>query len=501
MSSSGPPREGRFEKAIANIRDYAIFMLDARGHVETWNAGARAIKGYAPEEIIGRSFETFYTPEARAAGHPQKLLAVAREQGRVEEEGWRVRKDGTKFFADVVITALRDDSGELIGFAKVTRDLTDRRRADEQRFEAEQRFREIVDAVRDYAIFMLDTNGNVATWNTGAARIKGYRPEEIIGKHFSLFYPEESRATDHPWNELRIAREQGRFEEEGWRVRKDGSRFWANVVLTPLFNKEGKHVGFAKVTRDLTERREAELERMRLAQAQEAVRLRDDFLSIASHELRTPLMALQLQIESAMKLLRPDDAKLHSKLDRADRSVLRLAELVDALLDVTRIATGKLSMHFKHVDLGEVVVEVVERMQDAASKSGCKLASQVESGIIGNWDPLRMGQVVTNLISNAIKYAAKTPIDVELHRRDDHVVIRVTDGGPGVGREHLTRIFGRFERAVETKHYGGLGLGLYVASEIVVAHGGTIVASNRSGGGAIFEVTLPPTGASLGSVS
>ncbi len=483
---------------IGSIRDYAIFMLDPEGRIQTWNAGARAIKGYTTEEILGRSLETFYTEEDRAVGLPQKLLAVARKEGRVEAEGWRVRKDGSRFYADVVITALRYDDGSLVGYAKVTRDLTDRRRIDEARFESEQRFRQIVDSVRDYAIFMLDRDGNVATWNPGAERIKGYRAHEIIGKHLSAFYPPEARESGYPDQELKIAREQGRFEEEGWRVRKDGSRFWANVVLTPIYNKEQEHIGYVKVTRDLTERREAEQERLRLMQAHEAIRMRDEFLSIASHELRTPLMALQLQIESMQRLLPAADDKLLQKVARADRSVRRLSDLVDTLLDVTRIATGKLTIHAEEgSDLSAVVAEVIDRMQEPAANARCKLAHDIEPGIIGNWDVLRMGQVVTNLLSNATRYAAGSSIDVVLKREGDRVRLTVSDTGPGIPAADLGRIFERFERAADSRHHGGLGLGLYVTREIVLAHGGTIGVANRETGGVTFAIDLPSKGASV----
>ncbi len=488
------PMERRFEALVSSVRDYAIFMLDLSGCVQTWNLGAQLIKGYTPDEIIGRHFSTFYTPADREAGAPEKLLAHARQDGRVEDIGWRLRKDGTRFYADVVITALRDDHGNLLGYGKVTRDLTEKRREEERRIEQETRFRTIIDSIHDYAVFMLDAEGRVATWNTGAARIKGYSPDEIIGTHFSIFYPEERRFTGHPERELQTALRDGRFEEEGWRVRKDGTEFWANVVLTPLYAADGRHIGFVKITRDLTERRTAELERERLVQAQEAVRLRDEFLSIASHELRTPLMALQLQLESLHKVVAGADSKLESKVERAERGAHRLAELVEALFDVTRIVSGHLTLHAETADLAGIVTDVAERMQETAARSGCKLSVHADSGIIGNWDSLRMGQVVTNLLSNAIKYASASDIDVTLRRAGDRVTLLVVDHGPGIAREDHDRIFGRFERAADSRHYGGLGLGLYVAKQIVAAHGGTIRAHDTEGGGATFTIDLPREG-------
>jgi PAS domain S-box-containing protein len=259
----------RLRLLIESQPDYAIFLLDRTGHVVTWNGGARRLKGYEADEIIGRHFSSFYPAEDVAEGLPEQILERARATGRHESEGWRVRKDGTRFWADVVITSLRDDHGALIGFGKVTRDLTSRQLATEQlrasaaelrlvNAELEQ-FRLLVTSVRDYAIFVLDVSGHIRTWNPGAENIKGYAADEVIGRHFELFYTDEARARKHPAFELEVAGREGRFEEEGWRVRKDGTLFWANVVITALRDKSNALVGFAKVTRDLTERRRAQL--------------------------------------------------------------------------------------------------------------------------------------------------------------------------------------------------------------------------------------------------
>jgi two-component system, cell cycle sensor histidine kinase and response regulator CckA len=240
---------------VDQVRDYAMYVLDPSGLVLTWNAGAQRLKGYTASEIIGQHFSVFYLKSDVAAGKPEHGLEVARRRGRFEDEGWRVRKDGSRIWADVVITALHNEQHELVGFAKVTRDLTQRRRDEDALLEGEQRFRLLVQGVRDYAIFMLDPNGLVATWNDGAELIKGYWAEEIIGKHLSVFYPPEDVAAGKPERELEAAVRLGRVEDEGWRVRKDGSRFWASVVITALRNSSGELTGFAKVTRDLTERR------------------------------------------------------------------------------------------------------------------------------------------------------------------------------------------------------------------------------------------------------
>ena len=247
--------EVSFRLLVESVRDYAIFMLDPEGRVTTWNRGAELIKGYRAEEIVGKHFSRFYPPEDIEARKPDRELETATTTGRCEDEGWRVRKDGSRFWASVVITAVRDPHGKLRGFVKVTRDLTERRRAEEKLRRSEERSRQLVDSVKDYAIILLDTEGRVVSWNSGAQRIKGYRPEEILGEHFSRFFTPEDIAAGVPLHHLTQAAGTGQYEDEGWRVRKDGTRFWANSVLTAVRDEQGTLTGFAKVTRDLTERR------------------------------------------------------------------------------------------------------------------------------------------------------------------------------------------------------------------------------------------------------
>jgi PAS domain S-box-containing protein len=250
--------EERFHHLVDAVTDYAIFLLDAQGCVATWNAGARRTKGYTEGEVVGQHFSVFYPAEDRAAQKPERILDIVRNHGRYEEEGFRVRKDGTQFWASVTITALRDETGTVTGFAKVTRDLTERKRSEEELRRSEEKFRLLVECVEDYAIYMLDPGGNVTTWNRGAGRMTGYSAEEIMGKNFAVFFPPEDVEAGKASSELATALRDGHTEDEGWRVRKDGTHFWANATLTALRDGHGEHIGFAKVTRDLTLRREAE---------------------------------------------------------------------------------------------------------------------------------------------------------------------------------------------------------------------------------------------------
>jgi PAS domain S-box-containing protein len=250
-------QEQRFQMLVDAVVDYAIYMIDADGTVATWNAGARRFKGYEAHEIIGRPYATFFLPDDRAGGLPDHILRTAAEVGRFEAEGWRIRKDGTHFWAHAVVDAIRDKQGALVGYAKITRDLTDRRLAERALFESEQRFRQLVQGVKDYAIYMLDPDGRVSNWNAGAELIKGYSSDEIVGQHFSRFYTDEDRAAGEPDRALETARTRGKYEKEAWRLRKDGSRFWASVLIDPIYDETGQLTGYAKVTRDISERKQA----------------------------------------------------------------------------------------------------------------------------------------------------------------------------------------------------------------------------------------------------
>jgi PAS domain S-box-containing protein len=361
----------------------------------------------------------------------------------------------------------------------------------------DEAFRLLVESVKDYAIFMLDPAGVVTTWNRGAERLKGYRPVEIIGKHFSTFYPDDEVAAGKPDRELEIASAEGRYEEEGWRVRKDGSLFWASVIITAVYDQDATLRGFAKVTRDLTERRRAEQERIELAHAQEAIRVRDEFLSIASHELRTPLNALLLHASALEILLRrvfANQADANGLFDKAvniGKQGRRLEELIGKLLDVSRLSTGRLSVTPQLVDLVKILEDVIATYLPEAERSGCVVRLSAPPSVRGFWDPLRLGQVVTNLLSNALKFGRRNPIDIAVQVDGNTVQIAVRDRGIGIAPEEQLRIFQRFERGMSPASYGGLGLGLYIVERLAQAHGGSVRVESIVGEGSTFTVELP----------
>jgi PAS domain S-box-containing protein len=355
----------------------------------------------------------------------------------------------------------------------------------------EERYRALVSSVKDYAIFMLDPSGRIETWNVGAERIKGYTADEVIGQHMSRFYTPEDLARGLPEKLLDEAAREGRVEIEGWRVRKDGTRFWADVVITALVDDRRRLMGYAKVTRDLTDRLRSQEEQLRLAHAEEAVRLRDEFLSIAAHELRTPLSAVQLQLQGLLERPEKLDPRIRTKLERACRSGERLVTLVDTLMDVSRITTGSLNLSFSCFDISAAVQDVVERFREHAVHAGSTVTVRSTGVLEGRWDRLRIEQVIVNLLTNALKYAAGTPVEITLVGTEQDVTVTVSDLGPGIPEAERERVFLRFERAAPMRNFGGLGLGLYVARQIVEAHGGKIDLVHPRVKGAEFVIRLP----------
>jgi PAS domain S-box-containing protein len=479
----------RFRLLVESVKDYAIFILDPDGRVSTWNPGAERIKGYTASEIIGQHFSKFYPRADIDAGKCERELEEASREGRFEEEGWRLRKDGTRLWANVTITALRSPEGELIGFAKVTQDLTERKEAEEEA----RRFRLLVESVKDYAIFMLDPDGRVSSWNAGAERIKGYMAHEIIGQHFSKFYPRPDIESGKCERELEVATREGRFEEEGWRLRKDGTPLWANVTITALRNREGALVGFAKVTRDLTERRAAEEERLRLAQAEEAERRNQEFLAIMGHEMRNPLSPMV----TALHLIQLRGGRnCDREIAVLGRQLAHMTRLVDDILDASRFLRDQVPLVRKVMEVGDVLANAVDVSSSLLEEKRHRLELHVpKGGLLVDIDPARMTQVFGNLLNNAAKYTDRGGvITIAAAGTGDQVIVTIEDNGIGIPSDLLPRVFELFTQAEQgiDRRQGGLGIGLSVAKRLIVAHGGDVVAESRGlNCGSRFTVRLP----------
>jgi hypothetical protein len=487
---------------VESVDEYAIFALDPGGYILSWNAGAQRFKGYTADEAIGKHFSIFYPREKIEQGFPDFELKEAARVGRFEDEGWRIRKDGSRFWANVVITALRDPAGHLLGFAKVTRDLTERRAAEEELQKSEERFRLLVQGVRDYAIFMLDPNGLISTWNAGAERIKGYTSDEIMGKHFSIFYTPEDLESGKPARELRIATKTGVYEEEGWRLRKDGTRFWANVVITAVFKPDGSLAGFAKVTQDLTERRathERAIEAARKAAAsEEANRTKSQFLAAMSHELRTPLNAIGGYTDLLAMGVRGSvtEAQLED-LQRIKRSQQHLLGIINDILNFSRIEAGQTTYDLSMVPLSDVIEAVGHMIEPQAAAKGLELEVHECPEEVSAWgDKAKVEQILINLLSNAVKFTEKGKVTLECDWHDpQRISIDVIDTGMGIPAHQLEKIFEPFVQVGRslTQSQEGTGLGLAISRDLARGMGGDIVVASESQKGSRFTLTLART--------
>lgn len=461
-----------FRLLVDSVQDYAIYLLDPRGHVATWNPGAERIKGYRPDEVIGRHFSLFFPPEARDAGLPdEELRLAAGPAGRHEVEGWRVRRDGGRFWANAVVTALREESGELRGFAKVTRDLTARR-------ESEQRFQHLANMVPSL-VWTADADGRPAFYNERWWAYTGLRRDEA-GPWAAQVHPDDREAALEAW---RAALAAGQRLEVELRLRQaDGAHRWFLAAAEPLRGAQGAALAWFGAFTDI--------------HAQKlAIRRRDEFLSIVSHELKTPLTPLALHLEGLARLAARGPTVASetalSRLTTAQRQLERLGELVDRLLDVSRIAAGGPTIEPSEVDLAAVARSVAARLEAEAQASSSSVTVVADAPVVGRWDPGQLDQLVWNLVHNAVKYGRGRPVTVRVEAAGERARLVVQDEGIGVALEDQGRIFERFERAVSERHYGGLGLGLWIVKHVVAAHGGTIHLESAPGRGARFTVELP----------
>lgn len=472
-------------------------MLDQEGRVTSWNAGARRFKGYEADEIIGHHFSRFYTPEEREQEIPRIALETAEREGRFEAEGWRVRKDGTRFWANVVIDPIRDPSGALVGYAKITRDLSERRAAELELRASEERFRLLVQSVTDYAIYMLDPDGNVSSWNPGAERFKGYAADEIMGEHFSRFYTDEDRAAGVPRFALETARREGRFEAEGWRVRKDGSRFWASVVIDPIRNEAGELIGFAKVTRDLTEKRAIE-EQLRQSQKMEAV---GQLTGGIAHDFNNLLTGISGSLEMMqVRMAQGRTAEFDRYFMAAQGAVRRASALTHRLLAFSRRQT----LDPKPTNVNRLLADVEELIRRTV---GPDIEVEVV-GASGLWPTLvdsnQLENAILNLCINgrdAMPDGGKLTIeasnkwlDERAARKHDlpvgqYVAVCVTDTGTGMSPDVIAKAFDPF---FTTKPLGeGTGLGLSMVYGFTRQSGGQVRVYSEIGQGTTMCLYLP----------
>jgi len=479
--------ELRFRTLIEGVQDYAIFMLDSSGHVTTWNTGAEKLKGYAADEIIGSHFSRFYPSDAINSGWPEHELRMAEMDGRFEDEGWRIRKDGSRFWASVLITALRDSEGALIGFSKITRDLTERKQVERRLAESEEQLRLLLQGITDYAILMLDTTGVVTSWNSGAEAITGYAASEMLGKHFSRFYTPEDIHGTKPWQQLREAHDTGRSSDESWRIRKDGSRLWASTVISALYDAERKHRGYVHVLQDLTERRNAE------SLAETAQRMHE-FIAMLAHELRNPLAPIRNAVE-LMRKRGMGDRTLEAMRDTVDRQVATLSRIIDDLLDVNRIARGQFAVVKEDVDLRDVMRRALETSRPLIDSQAHRLSvTMPERSILLHGDAVRLSQAFGNLLNNAARYTSPGGlITLAVEPRTSDVTVRITDTGRGIAAADQERIFDLFTQVNPADAgLGGLGVGLALVRRVIELHGGTVRAkSSGLGAGSEFSVVLP----------
>jgi PAS domain S-box-containing protein len=491
--------EERFQLLVTSITDYAIYMLNPEGFVSSWNAGAERFKGYAAHEIIGQHFSLFYTEEDRRSGKPARALQTAREHGKFEDEGWRVRRDGTRFWASVVVDPIRNPTGELIGFAKITRDITERKATEDALRESEDRFRLLVQSVTDYAIYMISPTGVITNWNPGAERIKGYKREEIVGSNFAVFYTEEDRAKGMPAQTLATATAEGRFEQESWRVRRDGTRFWAHVVVDAIRDETGKLLGFAKVTRDITERKQAAeaLDRANAAlfqlQKMEAI---GQLTGGVAHDFNNLLSVISSSVEVlATRIQNYADKKV---LDAVRRAVERGALMTQQLLSFAR----QQPLMVENYDLNAVIngfEPVLRRAGNSSIEMEIRSAQDCATVLL---DAARFEAALLNLVVNArdaMPDGGKLEVAVENVHLDagevgnltpgSYVRVSVADTGTGMPPAVVARAFEPF---FTTKEIGkGTGLGLSQVYGFIAQSGGDVVIDSEEGVGTTISMYLP----------
>jgi PAS domain S-box-containing protein len=549
-----PNGEVLYHRILNEVRDYSIMFLDPDGHILEWNKGAEKIHGYTPAEVFGKKSDMFYTGADRESGLPYQLMKMAAVQGPIDHETLLLRKNGTTFWANILFTPIRDEGGNLIGYSKVTRDLTDRKKvegdlhnyanelqatneelqamneefqatneelhaaneeleaANEALRKSEERYHKMIAEVQDYAIILLDREGNIEDWNTGAEYIKGYTADEIIGKNFRIFYTQSDRDQKLPETLINLAARKGRAQHEGWRVRKDGTKFWGSVTITALHGHHGNILGFTKVTRDLTERKLADdaikKKNAELEEANKELGVMNKELSsfayISSHDLQEPLRKIQTFSTRIMEL--EEDAlseKGHDYFNRIVAAAHRMRLLIDDLLTYSR--ANNADRKFETVDLSKILYEVLSDLDANIEEKRALIESSPlpVTAVI----PFQFHQVFFNLLTNALKFtkpgknpyilirSAIIPVErvpgIQKSAAATYYHISVSDNGIGFPPEQSDRIFEVFQRLHSRDEYKGTGIGLAICKKIVENHNGVIRAEGKPGEGATFHIYLP----------
>lgn len=479
----------RYALFIESIKDFAVFIVDPSGIVLSWNYGAENVLGYTHEETIGKPYSLFYQ-----APEPERLdieneMATAKLEGRFEDEGWRVKKTGEEIWANGVLTPVLKD-GKLIGFTKVVLDLTRRKNLEDELRISEMKARLLVEGVKDYAIFFLTPDGNIASWNQGAERLKGYKKEEVLGKHFSLFYTEEALKSGFPQYELVEAAKQGRFEDEGWRVRSDGTVFWANVVITPIYNKD-LLIGFSKITRDVTNKvKNEELMRKNKMLLKINTDL-DNFIYTASHDLKAPIANLEGLIFLLSKRIQGRLSDEEQKiLNMMKQSIEKLRRTIDDLKEITKAQKG-LDDKMEEISITSVLEEVKSDIENMIQEADAQFIESLEVTKI-RFAKANLRTILYNLISNAVKYRSPDrPLNIVIktYALDSEIALSISDNGLGLSENQQSKLFMMFKRFHSNTE--GTGIGLYIIKRIVENAGGHIEAQSELDKGTTFTIFFP----------
>lgn len=505
-----------FLKMVDEVEDYAILLLDINGIIQNWNKGAEKIKQYTAEEAIGQSFRMFYLPEDRATGLPERLLGEAVSAGKAVNEGWRVRKDQSKFWGSITITALHGDNGNIIGFSKVTRDLTEKKiafdtlqenadelfRRNQQLQESEERYHKMIDEVQEYAIILLDINGTILNWNKGAEQIKGYSASEIIGKNFEVFYTHEDLVEKLPGRLLSKALLEGKAVQEGWRLRKDKTKFWGSITITALHDSHNRVIGFSKVTKDLTAKKIADdqlfaINRELVRQNKEL----EQFAYIASHDLQEPLRKIRIFTDLVLRnMASPQLASTY--LAKINQSATRMTELIQSILSYSRLFS--VEEELQQVSVKNIIDDVMQDYELLLNEKNAQVRYDSMPTLTAS--PPQINQLFANLIANALKYSERAPVisiqsktvsysdipNCPVNVLNGHYTqISIEDNGIGFDEKYLDKIFGIFQRLHSKQLYQGTGIGLALCKRIMDNHRGFITVKSSPGMGSTFFVYFP----------